>query len=415
MKLKVLNPERMKLILRTFSWLDDIRWSFAPNYNLINYSHSDLTSDEKLLAHWICYITDRQMPFLRIWEVGGYVLSHLVRTFTRSRQPPESLVRYYMCQDGEYLGIQCPLEGPNSRLLPYPDTTGPVYFASRYIPEDLVRILHTLVLLDVAADRDFGKFMAMAIQGSTSHEAGIHRLAVALFGLTYSYRARVTKLTLDAALKSAVAAAKAQGNSIRKDPEKWLSDQADAFDPFGKKRLWCSVRDYLKSPEFNPQFVQALAAAGVRNHAEWERSNPKLCAALDGIELPGDVWNNNETFREGLFAPYIKGHPKWWDMPRIVRAIKDKMGQQLQTFHPEQLDVTFDFVQRMCEPQFCHFCAFGRGISQLCHAQKGKICPIPLVACGYEHVCDPDNCTMREDAVRGFCHRSVEKPDPPIK
>lgn len=80
----VANPERIALILRAFACLDDIRWKNRPNYNLINYCSDDLTADEKLLTHWLSYITDRQMPFMRVWEIGGNVISHLVRAFERS-------------------------------------------------------------------------------------------------------------------------------------------------------------------------------------------------------------------------------------------------------------------------------------------------------------------------------------------
>ena len=77
----VIDPEKLRSIFYVFSALDDIRWSEEANYNLINYCCDDLTPSEKLLTHWLCYVTDRQMPFERIWNVGGYVISHLVPFF----------------------------------------------------------------------------------------------------------------------------------------------------------------------------------------------------------------------------------------------------------------------------------------------------------------------------------------------
>jgi len=65
----VSNVQKMSAILTVFSKLDDIRWGKTANYNLINYCRDDLTADEKLLTHWICYIMDRQMPFERIWDI----------------------------------------------------------------------------------------------------------------------------------------------------------------------------------------------------------------------------------------------------------------------------------------------------------------------------------------------------------
>jgi len=80
--LRIVNPKRLYAIFRIFSRLDDIRWSEESNYNLINYCRDDLTANEKLLTHWLCYITDRQMPFERVWDIGGYVISHIVHTYT---------------------------------------------------------------------------------------------------------------------------------------------------------------------------------------------------------------------------------------------------------------------------------------------------------------------------------------------
>jgi len=100
--LNVTDVERMSAILEVFSLLDDTRWNQEPTddlsdycYNLINYCTHDLTEDEKLLTHWLCYITDRRMPFKRVWDVGGYVISHLVRRYTvqRDRSVREVLFR----------------------------------------------------------------------------------------------------------------------------------------------------------------------------------------------------------------------------------------------------------------------------------------------------------------------------------
>ncbi len=93
-------------------------------------------------------------------------------------------------------------------------------------------------------------------------------------------------------------------------------------------------------------------------------------------------------------------------MSKTVRAIHDALGEQAESCYPEQLDVTFDFVPRMCERQMCAVCPFGKGVARLCHRQRGLLCPVPLVACGYEAVCDPQNCAFERDEVRGLCQRA---------
>ena len=76
----MLNP-----VFQIIAFFDEIRWNSASNYNLINYYRDDLSDDNKLLTHWLCYITDRQMAFERIWDVGGFIFSELVDTIKTER------------------------------------------------------------------------------------------------------------------------------------------------------------------------------------------------------------------------------------------------------------------------------------------------------------------------------------------
>jgi len=80
----------IRSIWEVFAWLDHCRWEAKESYNLINYAYDDLSPAEKILTHWLSYITDRQMRFRRIWEVGGYVFSTLVRTYTKEKDKKSS-------------------------------------------------------------------------------------------------------------------------------------------------------------------------------------------------------------------------------------------------------------------------------------------------------------------------------------
>ena len=71
----------LKEIFQIISFYDKVRWNSISNYNLINFYKTDLNDDTKLLTHWLCYISDRQMAFERIWEVGGFVFSELTNNF----------------------------------------------------------------------------------------------------------------------------------------------------------------------------------------------------------------------------------------------------------------------------------------------------------------------------------------------
>lgn len=200
-------------------------------------------------------------------------------------------------------------------------------------------------------------------------------------------------------------------NEFSREPQTFIAARSEDFksNPFKKKRLWCSIRDYLKSPEFNDCLVNALMKIDESEAKRWNRKNiPREALAI--IELPGDVWNNDPIFRDGLFTPYIS-IPKNWDMPQAVREIYTKMLDQNSDFYPEQLDVTFNFVPNMCAKLQCHRCIFGGGIKNenMCHQMPGVSCPVTLAVCDYFYPCVPDNCAFKSDSVRDFCQKSLAK------
>ncbi len=399
---EVTDPERMRLILRTFSCLDEIRWSTSANYNLINYSQEDLTPDEKLLTHWLCYIMDRQMPFLRIWEVGGYVISHLVRSYTRGdHESVRKLLDSYVRQNENKVSLECPLESENARLASYgiSEKGKPVRFASRYMPDDLVRIYRTLAILDKTSGRNLPRFIAAMLHEEDDHRRSIKRIATALDKLSYDTGGSFTVKNFKVAL-----------DKMDQDVKVFVPEVNTRKRLFGRKRLWCSLRDYLKSPEFNDSLVAGLRDAGVENPERWERNNPALKRSLSSLELPGDVWNNADVFRKGLFSPCLGNERSSWDMPYTIRKIYDQLAEEQEIdFYPEQLDVTFDFVPRMCENKMCGVCVFGDGVEELCHQQPDYLCPVVLVACGYRHKCSPDTCGFKQNSVKGFCRSSIEQ------
>jgi hypothetical protein len=411
--IEIKQPSKLRDVLGIFSALDAARWSNTGNYNLINYCGEDFSPDEKLLTHWLCYITDRQTAFQRVWEVGGYVISHLVRAFTKGGTLLDDHLKLSSGEEGteqEGLRLECPLVRPNPRLRFYKSEKNPVKFASRYMPSDALSIYRTLLILDCLAGRSFARFVYLAVNGEAKKEDAVRKLAAALDFLTYADIGNVSEDSVQARMTALRTSMEEDLNAFRRDRNGFIATLSEKFerDPFKKKRLWCSIRDYLKSPEFNLHLVAALEKID-RNEAHlWRRENIDQ-ATLAAMELPGDVWNNNIIFRDGLFSPHLGATPKTWDMPRTIRAIHTQMAGPKAAFYPEQLDVTFDFVPRMCANLQCHRCVFGGGIDKLCHQQRGLYCPVILAACGYFSPCDPDNCTFKSDSVRGLCQSSIAK------
>lgn len=412
MGVEIVDRARLKRILLAFSWFDDARWSEAANYNLVN-GVCELTADEWLLTHWLCYIADRGMPFRRVWAVGGYVVSHLVRAYRNGSRSVGELAADYvqLAENGDsgsdQVSLRCPVEAPNKLLADFGFAGKSVRFASRYMPQDAFLIFRTLEMLDLCSNRSFVGFLRPALASPGEPRSVILRLAAGLDALTYRNGKAVNGRQLRPRLDKLRTDLGPIGDSYRRDPNKWMEDQQKQFRRWGKKRLWCSLRDYLKSPAFNDYFVKALREAGAPYPEAWQRDNGRLREALDALELPGDVWNNNRKLRDGLFPRSVVSIPKTWDMPRAVRGMYESMGDELRgRFCPEQLDVTFDFVPRMCEREMCSVCPFGGGVGRICHRQHGLLCPLSLVACGYCSTCSPSTCELKNDALRGTCARS---------
>lgn len=397
--LEVIEIEKMRDILETFSWLDEIRWKAPSNYSLINYCQGDLTEDEKLLTHWLCYITDRRMPFERIWDVGGYVISHLVRSFTREDYPSMSdLLGEYVKRgkndDGrDVLWLECDIESNNHVLARYGMTGLSVTFASRHMPEDLVLIFRTLQILNESYGKSLARYFIDTIQKEKNVRDAIALTAAALDELTYVVSGTVSAKNFDEMLNNALCAA--ASFSLPEKPRQNL---------FTRKRLWCSLRDYLKSPEFNNIFVNALHIEGFSEAGRWKSTEPSVQAALDVLELPGDTWNEAEVLRKGLISPNICNERKTWKMPRTIRIIHEFMKNKGSiSFYPEKFDVTFDFVPRMCKKRMCDICSFGDGVESICHQNPKRLCAVVLVACGYRHVCSPHICIPKEGRTKGAC------------
>jgi hypothetical protein len=405
---RITDGVKLKCVLDTFAHLDVVRWSQPTNYNFINYCANDLTADEKLLTHWLCYIADRQTSFERVWDVGGYVVSHVVRAYSRSAKEVRELLYPYV-RHGKRNGkgcvwLECPIESPNDRLQLYGFDTGNVMFASRYAPEDILLTFRTLTLLDKISRRSLSRFMSESGLRETDQREAIVRVAKALNGLTYISAGGVSAVELDSALDAEKRLAESEAELFTLDRMACLNRWAEKFRSHGKKRLWCSIRDYLKSPAFNNVLVEAIRAVGLPDAERWRQDRLDLRSALEVLELPGDVWNNDEFFRKGLFSPYLSPVPKTWDMPRTIRMVYVLLKRQGPVmFYPEQMDVTFDFVPRMCERTMCDVCLFGAGINKTCHRQEGLLCPVVLTACGYRHTCRPKECQLKQDEARGLC------------
>jgi hypothetical protein len=162
---------------------------------------------------------------------------------------------------------------------------------------------------------------------------------------------------------------------------------------FKQKRAWCSLRDFFKSPEFSNYFFSSL-----KNHGFDRNSVLKQSGLLRQFELPGDVWNNNSTFRNCILTGTSYNKKSNEPFNRLLRNIY--VEKNILVGYPEQFDITFDFVSRMCEDNNCDICPYGKDINKgdklnkICHKDTSKYCSVVLACCGYRYHCNPINCEL---------------------
>jgi hypothetical protein len=153
---------------------------------------------------------------------------------------------------------------------------------------------------------------------------------------------------------------------------------------FNQKRAWCSLRDFLKSPEFNNYFKISLRICGL---SENDIKNLMNVNSLNQLELPGDVWNNNSKFRKCI----LDNNKTKLSLNKILR---NHFNENKNTIigYPEQFDITFDFVPRMCENNNCDICPIFQIISpnnfeKICIKNENMLCPVAIISCNYKNLC----------------------------
>lgn len=397
---------KLTKIFKIISFYDDYRWESSRNNNLINFFRKDLKADIKILTHWLCYITDRQMPFQRIWNIGGFVFSELIYEVKKQNSlnllNPEYEYSFIKKEDDDdkYTFISKSTADNNSILVRYSDIleNGRVKFKSRFFPSDYLAILYTFVFLE-EYDFSFSKFIKEVYCRHKDKNDFIKRILFSLYLLTY-YEIGQPKSSDLSEFADNIKKANERKNRIKDilgNPDKF-SDDYNTFlkdKVFKQKRAWCSLRDFLKLPEFKQYFKDALSEESLSSN-----DFDKLLSyeALSQLELPGDVWNNNSKFRNCILkdTDYEKSKN---DLNEILREYFNK-NQQHITGYPEQFDITFDFVPRMCDKDNCDLCPINRinnkenNFNRICLKNENMYCPVILVGCNYKNHCKGNDCEI---------------------
>ena len=379
MNIIIKDENKLISIFKAIAWLDEKRWGIEENYDVIKFPES-FTNCEKILTHWICYITNRQMPFESVWEQGGKVLSHILYEYSRNKSLPQAIL------DEHYKGELDDKGNKRFKFSSINDT-----YASRYVTDDYQSIKQTLEFLDDPKyQRNIIAYILDIIRRYKDKDDLLIRVACGLHLMTY----QLYKKKAD--YKKALA--------IVNDSDKFEENLSDftKTSTTGKKRLWCCIRDYKKGPYYK------IFKEATKETASYEEGLINIWDNLpmNQLELPGDVWNNKPIFKDNIFAKVVAFDFSNEEAPKIIRELYKRLrgSEEMLSYYPEQFDITFDFVPRMCSKKLCKICLFGEnGIEKICIPAYDKYCPVALISCGYIVDCIESKCILKENFAKGIC------------
>ena len=388
----------LKKIFKIISFYDEARWASISNYNLINFYKNNLNDDVKLITHWLCYITDRQMAFERIWDIGGFVFSELTDQFKESGDlellnpnNPNSFLKKNE-KAGYIFKSKSRVNGNTilKRSYKYKEDET-VKFTSRYYPSDYFSILYTL---DILKRYNFSltKFIVEQLNNHQEKDDFLRRILFSLYLLTYFEIGQPKKTDIENFQKN-IKKAEERTKKVLHILNCKFEDEYRKFKTetiFNQKRAWCSLRDFIKSPEFSENFKKMLIEENVPTEQQKKLFSLE---SLRQFELPGDVWNNNSKFRDCILEETEYKNKKM-SLNKILRIFYDKNIDGLGNCYPEQFDITFDFVPRMCEKNNCDICPIGflkrkgkSNFEKICINNKKKYCSVLLTNCNYKINC----------------------------
>jgi hypothetical protein len=403
-------------IFKIISFYDDVRWSNNDNYSSINFFSNHLSNDSILLTHWLCYIADRQMPFERIWDVGGFVFSELVYNFTERKidlsllldsNKADSFIRPTLKNNKRgytFQGYHTLPEEQRNKMEEYGFKPGEcIHFTSRYYPSDYFSILATFDLLQHYGN-SLVKFIYIHLDQCSNPDECIYRIMFALYLLTYYDIGQPQKESIQNFSENIFKIKKRtlEVLEILNNPNGSL--YKNRFNKFVKstvfyqKRAWCAFRDFLKSPDFRTNFIAAIKKDTPVYSLLFNPDDSPKEEILLQFELPGDVWNNNSKFRKCILegSKYEKSKTS---LNKILRKFYNEHKNVLKGAYPEQFDISFDFVPRMCESNNCSICPIAvlkeKGdIAKVCINNNNFYCPVALVSCNYKQNCSTSKCSL---------------------
>jgi len=278
------------------------------------------------------------MPVEEVWSKGSSVFKEWVKNYTRHRNFQSR--KHYSKRSG-FKGRE-------------------LHFKSRFHPEDFRSIEKTLKVLR-SYDKSLVLFVSRIIERYPERDDIVDRIACALYLLTYdTHRSPRDVLRL-----------------LREENFEAYFKRWNETRWYRKKRLWAAFRDYVKvGSDYRECFLEALRRRSSEKTVDLFSRFGREMSFLNQLELPGDIWNNNEIFVNNFLKRLAKRLGVRMTNKDIragmlnlrVREICNKARTKGYDVYPEQFDVTFAFVPRMCandqnrDGTLCRtLCPFGTG------------------------------------------------------
>jgi len=407
------TSEKLMKVWPIVKWLDDSRWA-TPIEPIPGSVHMSLTSSEKVLTHWLAYITDQQRSYQDVWQYGGPIFSEIVKAYRQVKNESQ-VMPLLLLYSKENPDIKKKVDVFTSK-----NQTINGYFL-KYTPRfgthlvSIARTLYHLTRFDNNIAQLFHKHSDfILVTPRYEDDSPVKRMAFLLHLISYDQTpGNISSFhTQHDQLK----------DYLREDSE-WINAQLSDSTKLEflyrdwlpakryHKRLWAAIRDYVKLGSlYSIHFSDSLNL--VRADRLSEYLNSERQSVLCELELPGDIWNSR--FNQFLFNSKLNQPSQLRYYYKQLRSL----GRINEEYYPEQFDVSFDFAPRMCDLGQERFCPFKNGtkLIEYCINYENsrlvdKMCPVTKILCGYEIPCSPNGCPIADGSMFDLCSGCAFKID----
>jgi hypothetical protein len=401
-----IHQTKLLEIWELIRWYDEVRWNEAETKKMLipGPVFENLGDSERILVHWLAYITDQQRPYQNVWMKGGPIFAEVVTRYAKDLRHSIALLQNFTMASERTDAVDTFLS--KDQLI----NGERIYYTPRF-GMHILSIARTLYLLE-SFQRDIVKYLShfwefiIGAEQKSLDDNRVSRMAFLLYLLSYDQISRgIVSFHRDQKeILNHLLSYERRFNNILSDNKKLTSE----FITWSKrdryhKRLWAALRDYLKpKSSFNQVFKGALEGICDKKFLAFLENNE--AEILESLELPGDIWNLR--FTQKIFEGNLQSPKELRNQYEKLKLEHHIMGR----FYPEQFDISFSFSPQMCEKMMEEYCPFRANskIKEFClyHknlATENKLCPVAMITCGYAYYCQPKSCPIKNGSKINFC------------